>query len=98
MGTLRDAPRRIMGRAAAAAALLALTALASGQPPEEEAGAPATLPEPLVYLRDIDPSILQDIRYAGQDNFTGRRIPGYAAGECVLLREAAAALARVQRK
>jgi D-alanyl-D-alanine dipeptidase len=50
-----------------------------------------------VYLRDIEPGILQDIRYAGDDNFTGRPVPGYSAGECVLLREAAEALARVQR-
>jgi D-alanyl-D-alanine dipeptidase len=55
------------------------------------------LPEPLVYLRDIDPSIIQDMRYAGIDNFTGRRVPGYGAPECVLLREAAEALSRVQQ-
>ncbi|HEY1244584.1 MAG TPA: M15 family metallopeptidase [Hyphomicrobiaceae bacterium] len=58
---------------------------------------PSPLPEALVYLRDIDASILQDMRYAGPDNFTGRRLPGYEAGECVLLREAADALARVQQ-
>lgn len=58
---------------------------------------PQPLPEPLVYLRDIDPSILQDMRYAGPNNFTGRRVAGYGAGECVLLREAAEALARVQQ-
>ena len=55
------------------------------------------LPEPLVYLRDIDASIIQDIRYAGPDNFTGRRVPGYLAAECVLLREVAEALSRVQQ-
>jgi D-alanyl-D-alanine dipeptidase len=55
------------------------------------------LPEPLVYLRDFDASIIQDIRYAGPDNFTGRRVPGYLAAECVLLREVAAALSRVQQ-
>lgn len=54
------------------------------------------LPERLVYLRDIDPTIQQDMRYAGSDNFTGRRVPGYGAPECVLLREAAEALSRVQ--
>jgi zinc D-Ala-D-Ala dipeptidase len=50
-----------------------------------------------VYLRDVDASILQDIRYAGADNFTGRRVPGYQAAECVLLREVAQALSRVQK-
>jgi zinc D-Ala-D-Ala dipeptidase len=58
---------------------------------------PPGLPEPLVYLRDIDPSILQDMRYAGADNFTGRRVPGYGAAECVLLRDVAEALSRVQQ-
>jgi D-alanyl-D-alanine dipeptidase len=55
------------------------------------------LPRPLVYLRDVDETILQDIRYAGSDNFTGGRVPGYEAGECILTRTTAEALARVQR-
>ncbi len=58
---------------------------------------PRALPEPLVYLRDIDRSVLQDMRYAGHDNFTGGPVPGYGAAECVLLREVAEALSRVQR-
>jgi len=49
-----------------------------------------------VYLRDIDPSIAQDMRYAGSDNFTGRPLPGYGAPECVLRRAVAQALAQVQ--
>jgi zinc D-Ala-D-Ala dipeptidase len=49
-----------------------------------------------VYLRDVDPSIRQDVRYAGSNNFTGHPLPGYDAGECVLRRAAAQALARVQ--
>jgi zinc D-Ala-D-Ala dipeptidase len=63
------------------------------------AGAPAVaaeMPDEFVYLRDIDPTILQDMRYAGRDNFTGRPVPGYDAPECVLLRPAAEALAAVQ--
>ncbi len=51
---------------------------------------------PLVYLRDIDASIRQDMRYAGTDNFTGRRLPGYDAPECLLRRAAALALKQVQ--
>jgi D-alanyl-D-alanine dipeptidase len=54
------------------------------------------MPKEFVYLRDIDPSILQDVKYAGYDNFTGRPVPGYAAAECVLLRPIAEALKRVQ--
>jgi D-alanyl-D-alanine dipeptidase len=49
-----------------------------------------------VYLRDVDPSIAQDIRYATHDNFTGHPLPGYGAPECVLRREAAEAIKKVQ--
>ena len=38
-----------------------------------------------------------DIRYFGGNNFIGRRIDGYAAPLCLLTREAASALAAVQR-
>ncbi len=57
----------------------------------------APLPAPLVYLRAVEPSIHQDMRYATPDNFTGRPVPGYGTPECVLLASVAAALARVQR-
>jgi len=30
------------------------------------------LPGGFVYLRDLDPGIIQDIRYAGANNFVGR--------------------------
>lgn len=53
------------------------------------------LPPGFVYLREAAPAIAQDMRYATSDNFTGRPVPGYQAAECVLRREAAAALARV---
>jgi zinc D-Ala-D-Ala dipeptidase len=56
------------------------------------------LPPGFVYLRDVDPSIAQDIRYATPDNFTGHPLPGYGAGECILRREAAVALKRVQEE
>jgi D-alanyl-D-alanine dipeptidase len=56
----------------------------------------AEMPEDFVYLRDIDPTIVQDMRYAGSNNFTGAPVPGYDAPECVLLRPAAEALAGVQ--
>ena len=44
------------------------------------AGAQASasaLPEGFVHLRDVDPTILQDMRYAGSNNFTGATVPGY---------------------
>jgi D-alanyl-D-alanine dipeptidase len=54
------------------------------------------MPKGFAYLRDIDPSIQQDMRYAGSDNFTRRPVPGYDAPECVLVRQAAEALKAVQ--
>jgi D-alanyl-D-alanine dipeptidase len=51
---------------------------------------------PLVYLRQIDPTIRQDMRYASSDNFTGAPVPGYAGPECMLLRPVADALKQVQ--
>ena len=57
----------------------------------------STLPKGFVYLRDIDPTIVQDIRYAGSHNFVGRPIRGYLAAECILSVSAANALETVQR-
>jgi len=55
------------------------------------------LPADFVRLRDVDPSIVQDIRYAGYNNFVGRPLQGYRAGECIVTRKVAEALAAVQR-
>jgi zinc D-Ala-D-Ala dipeptidase len=55
------------------------------------------LPPDFVRLRDVDPSIIQDIRYAGWFNFNGAPVPGYAAPECILRKEAAHALAGAQK-
>jgi D-alanyl-D-alanine dipeptidase len=57
----------------------------------------SALPKGFVYLRDIDPTIVQDIRYAGSHNFVGRPIKGYLAAECILSKPAANALEKVQR-
>src|SRR5262245_6561900 len=54
------------------------------------------LPASFVYLRDVDPTIMQDIRYATDNNFTGRRVTGYDAPECLLQKSTATALAKVQ--
>jgi D-alanyl-D-alanine dipeptidase len=61
--------------------------------------APAqTLPGGFVYLRDIDPTIIQDIRYATSNNFVGRPLSGYEAGECVVKREVGLRLKAVQQE
>lgn len=52
----------------------------------------------LVDLRSLEPGIVVDLRYATPDNFTGAPLPGYFANRAQLRREAAAALARVQRR
>jgi D-alanyl-D-alanine dipeptidase len=57
-----------------------------------------SLPGDFVYLREIDPAILQDIRYAGVNNFMGRPLAGYGAGECVVKRKVGLALKRVQQE
>ncbi|UVO39918.1 M15 family metallopeptidase [Bradyrhizobium arachidis] len=55
-----------------------------------------SLPGGFVYLRDVDPSIIQDIRYATSSNFVGRPLAGYGAGECVVKREVGLRLRAVQ--
>ena len=44
----------------------------------------------------MEPTILQDIRYAQPHNFVGHEIPGYEAAECVLTLKAAKALQKIQ--
>jgi D-alanyl-D-alanine dipeptidase len=93
------ASRRSAGAPLLALALVLGATLGAGRPTAEEEtpASPGLKPNPLVYLRDIDASIVQDIRYAGPNNFTGRQVPGYAAAECMLLRDVAEALSRVQQ-
>ena len=62
-----------------------------------QAGAQA-LPGGFVFLRDVDPTILQDIRYAGANNFVGRKLSGYDAAECVVKRNVALALKSIQQE
>jgi zinc D-Ala-D-Ala dipeptidase len=50
----------------------------------------------LVDLAVVDPTIRVDIRYATPDNFTGVAV--YPVARCLLLRDAADRLARVQRR
>lgn len=50
------------------------------------------LPAGFVRLSEVAPGIRQDIKYAGADNFVGRRLDGYEVGECILTEVAAKAL------
>jgi D-alanyl-D-alanine dipeptidase len=56
------------------------------------------LPGGFVFLRDMDPTIIQDIRYAGPNNFVGRPLSGYRAAECVVKRRVALALKSIQQE
>ena len=50
------------------------------------------LPEGFVYIKDVIPSVCEDIRYAGSHNFVGCWVDGYFAPRSVLKKEAAEAL------
>jgi D-alanyl-D-alanine dipeptidase len=54
------------------------------------------VPEGFVWLKDVAPTIEQEIRYHGYHNFLGRPVAGYQAPECVLTRETAEALRAIQ--
>ena len=71
--------------------VIALVAIAWISPARAQA-----LPDGFAFLREIDPTILQDIRYAGPNNFVGRPLSGYGAAECVVKRDVGLALKRVQ--
>jgi D-alanyl-D-alanine dipeptidase len=88
---------RLCGKAAGGLIVAAALATALAATSRAEPARASMLPGGFVYLRDVDPTIIQDIRYATANNFTGRRLSGYEAAECILRREVAAALARVQQ-
>jgi len=88
----REAPPAPPG--AAADARLPRPRLAAG--PAARLAPRDTLPDGFVYLREVDRSIIQEMRYATAFNFVGEPIEGYDAPECVLTRQAARALAQVQ--
>ena len=50
------------------------------------------LPEGFVYVKDVIPSVREDIRYAGYHNFVGCPVDGYGAPRAVLKEKAALAL------
>lgn len=66
------------------------TPAASGRQGEPRA------PRGFVELREVDSSILQEIRYATSYNFVGKSIDGYREPVCLLTRDAAEALHRAQ--
>jgi zinc D-Ala-D-Ala dipeptidase len=75
--------------------ILAVALLGAGLAPAAFA---QSLPGGFVYLREIDPTIVQDIRYATSNNFIGRPLAGYQAGECVVKREVGLRLKNIQQE
>ncbi len=77
------------------------------QSPPSATGAPPTTAAPAVVidtyapagfadLADVDPTVIQEIRYHGEHNFVGRQINGYLEARCLLTDQAAQALKRAQ--
>ncbi|MGV9884816.1 M15 family metallopeptidase [Streptomyces sp. NPDC003006] len=79
--------------AVTAAALLAVVAVPSPAQAKPEPKAP----EEFVALRDVDPTIIQEMRYVTPHNFVGEPIDGYKKPMCILTEPAAKALHKAQR-
>ena len=87
-----------MARAWLCLVAVVLSACGPAERPEADrhAGESDDPPPDLVDVRELDPTIETDIRYAGADNFVGGPVDGYEAGRCLLARPAAEALVGVQ--
>ena len=106
VGVALTAPVGCHARSEAAAVADTLAASEAARPAEPPAPArperadtteaPA-LPDGFVRLREVAPSIAQEMRYTTAFNFVGTPIDGYRAPECILTEPAARALARVAR-
>lgn len=81
----------------ALAALLAAAGAASCSAAPGPTDPQATAPRQFVALRDVDATIMEEIRYHTRHNFTGEPVPGYRTPTCLLTRPAAEALHRAQR-
>ncbi len=60
--------------------------------------ASAATPSAFVDLSRVDPSIVVEMRYAGEHNFVGERIAGYNTAKCLLTEKAARALSAAQQE
>jgi zinc D-Ala-D-Ala dipeptidase len=64
----------------------------------DSARAEPKMPADFVRLRDVTQLAAEDMRYAGPNNFTGKRVAGYDAPVCWLRKDAAEALAKAARE
>ncbi len=56
----------------------------------------SSLHKDFVYLKEMMPNLRSDLRYYGSNNFVGQPLEGYNAPKCILSKEAADALMKVQ--
>ena len=56
----------------------------------------SALPQGFVYLKNIEPSIIENLRYNTTENFTGKQVEGYHANKVILSLQAAEGLAEIQ--
>ncbi|MFI6089968.1 M15 family metallopeptidase [Streptomyces sp. NPDC051218] len=90
MTGLTAAVRNLAVTATALAAVAAAPSTAHAKP-EPKA------PDGFVALRDVDPTIIQEMRYLTPHNFVGEPIDGYKKPMCILTEPAAKALHKAQR-
>jgi D-alanyl-D-alanine dipeptidase len=62
------------------------------------AGDTDKIPESFVDIQKVIPDVVIDIRYYGLHNFVGEKVDGYLAPKCYLTKDAAQALAGVQKE
>ncbi|PNG95388.1 D-alanyl-D-alanine dipeptidase [Streptomyces sp. MnatMP-M27] len=89
-------PRLAAALRALALPVAALLAVAPSAPAQAKPEPKA--PKEFVALRDVDPTILEEIRYFTPHNFTGDPVDGYRRPMCLLTRPAAEALHQAQRQ
>jgi D-alanyl-D-alanine dipeptidase len=77
--------RMIASLAMTVALLLPATTIIAGE-----------LPKGFVYLDDMIPDVQIDLRYYGQNNFLGQPVDGYKQKKCIISKQAAVALKKVQ--
>ncbi|MGH2744348.1 MAG: M15 family metallopeptidase [Thermoleophilaceae bacterium] len=95
--TLRGVAKRLFKRPPRTRPKRARTSTTRSPRGQDEAGSPAHRRAGLVDVHRFGPGIGLDIAYAGRDNITGRRLPGYCEAWALMLEPAARDLGRVQR-
>ena len=70
--------------------------VAEASSPEKTSAAETSLPDGFVAVSTLIPDLLVELRYLGDNNFTGRPVEGYEGNTAILTLQAAQALTKVQ--